>query len=361
MRKKLVGILLAFCLAGALTACDKKDSQEGAQADAAETPGASAEGQSLEDLELEQYVKLGTYKGIQIQQAETSVTDEEVEAEINARMAQNPLAVPEGIAEEGDLVNISYVGRIDGETFEGGSGENQEITIGSKRLISGFEEGLVGMKTGETKELNLTFPEDYNEELGGKAVVFTVTLNQVSRTPETLTQEWVQANSQAADPSQYREQVRGELETAKGEEARENAMMEGWKQVVSGSEILKYPDFLVEEGSAMFQEEINYYAQVSGMELKEFLAAQEITEEEFQKQCEDFGESIAAQKLVMQAIKEAEGMTDQDQEAQELLNQYAQEAGMTTEGFLEAYGQEEIYQSITLERVCSLILENASA
>ena len=64
MRKKLVGILLAFCLAGALTACDKKDSQEGAQADAAETPGASAEGQSLEDLELEQYVKLGTYKGI---------------------------------------------------------------------------------------------------------------------------------------------------------------------------------------------------------------------------------------------------------------------------------------------------------
>lgn len=360
MRKRMMGILLTLCLAGVFMGCSKKESQEDAQAEATETPAASQE-QSLETLDLAQYVKLGNYKGIQIEQTASSVTDEEVEAEINSRMAQNPLAVPEGIAEEGDLVNISYVGRIDGETFEGGSGDNQEITIGSKRMIAGFEEGLVGMKTGETKDLNLTFPDDYNEELGGKAVVFTVTMNQVSRTPETLTQEWVQANSEAADTEQYRQQVRSELETAKGEEAREAAMMEGWKQVVSGSEILKYPDFLVEEGSSMFQDEINYYAQASGMELQEFLASQEVTEEEFQEQCQDFGESIAAQKLVMQAIKEAEGMTNEDPEAQELLNQYAQNAGMTAEGFLETYGQEEIYESITLERICNLILENAAA
>ncbi len=358
MKKRWIGILLVAGLVSILGGCEKKEASDDTKAEATATPEAE-EKESLETLDIEKYVKVGEYKGIALTEENISVSEEEIDAEIQERLSQNPLAVPEGIAEEGDLVNISYVGKMEGTAFEGGTAENQEVIIGSKMLIDGFEDGMIGMKTGETKVLNLTFPEDYNEELGGKAVEFTVTMNSVSRAPESLTAEWIAANSEVQTEEEYRQQVRGEMENMKNLQAEENKKMAAWQQVVTGSEVLEYPEFLLEEGKNMLKENLSGYAQMMGMELSEFLAAQEITEEDFEAQCEEFGKSIAAQKLVMQAIKKAEGMEDTDPEAQELLQQYAENAGMNAEQLLETYGEEEIYQSITLDRVCGLILEQA--
>lgn len=357
MKNKRMGIWLLICAVCFLTGCsDKKEDKKAPEAEAEATP---APGDSLEELELEQYVKLGQYKGIQLEREETLVSDQQVEAEIHRRLAAAPMEVQGGVVEEGDLVNISYVGKIDGEAFEGGSGENQEITVGSKKMIAGFEAGLVGMKAGETKDLDLTFPDNYTEELSGKDVVFTVTVNTVSRASETLTEEWVTANSEAQTVEEYTRLVKDQLEAAERETSEDNRRMNAWQTVVEGCEILEYPEFLLEEGSNLFREEINGYAQMSGMELKDFLTSQEVTEEEFERQCQEFGKSIASQKLVMQAVKEAEGMKDSDEEAEELLEKYAQQAGMSSEELLEKYGREEIYQTITLERVCRVILENA--
>lgn len=126
-------------------------------------------------------VELSEYKGVKVNVPAVMVTDAEVESKINQVLSQNPkIEEVDRPAAEGDIVNIDYVGKQDGVEFAGGTGEGQDLTLGSGRMIDGFEDGLIGTKKGDKKELNLTFPEDYSEKaLAGQAVVFEVTVNAV--------------------------------------------------------------------------------------------------------------------------------------------------------------------------------------
>lgn len=131
-------------------------------------------------------VKLGNYKGVKAEAVSTEVTEEELQAEIDALLAFYPATKPvEGktVIEDGDTVNIDFVGRLDGEAFEGGSSQNQgyDLTIGSGSFIAGFEEGLIGKEIGNTYDLPLTFPDPYkpNPDLSGKDVVFEVTVHEI--------------------------------------------------------------------------------------------------------------------------------------------------------------------------------------
>ena len=110
---------------------------------------------------VEKYITIGQYKELSLENAVTDITDEDVDIEIDERLQGYAEEVSEGSVEEGDIATISYVGTVDGVEFEGGSDENYDLTIGSGTFIEGFEEGIIGMKTGETKDLNLTFAENY--------------------------------------------------------------------------------------------------------------------------------------------------------------------------------------------------------
>ena len=128
-------------------------------------------------------VKLGSYKGLEVEKAEAVVTDEEIERELDKKAEEVArITTVERPAQDGDTVVIDFEGFLNGEPFEGGKGEDYELRLGSHSFVPGFEEQLIGCAAGDEKDLDITFPEDYHEELAGKAVVFKVKVHEVKET-----------------------------------------------------------------------------------------------------------------------------------------------------------------------------------
>ena len=192
MKKKTFLLSLCLCLMLAFTGCSKNDSTADDNSTTENTTVAS-NGE----------VTLGEYKGIEVVMESTDVTDAEIQVRLDNFVASN--ATVEEITDrtdvqDGDVANIDYVGKIDGEAFDGGSAEGTDLTIGSGTFIDGFEEQLVGATVGETIDINVTFPENYtSKDLAGKEATFTVTINSIGKsvTPE-LTDELVAANTDYA-------------------------------------------------------------------------------------------------------------------------------------------------------------------
>ena len=172
----------------------------------------------LKDFDPSKYVTLGDYKNMSITITKNEVTDEDLDSYIDYLLAANESYVDitdRDVAQNGDVANIDYVGKKDGVAFDGGTATGFDLDLGSGVFIDGFEDGVVGMKVGETKDLNLTFPEDYNnEELAGADVVFTVTLNSIKEAviPE-LTDEYVQSlDNGLATVEEYKADIRKTME-----------------------------------------------------------------------------------------------------------------------------------------------------
>ena len=185
-KKKIVAVIAAaavvvlVCVAvlvGRKIAGQKEDSSAQEETAAQEVKDMP----SLDNIDVDACVTIPEYKGITVEKQVTPVTDEDVDTTITYSLSYSPMEVSDENAkvEEGDTVNIDYTGTVDGEEFDGGSAEDTDLMIGSGQFIEGFESGLVGHVKGDTVELNLTFPEDYTEDLAGKDVVFTVTINAI--------------------------------------------------------------------------------------------------------------------------------------------------------------------------------------
>ena len=162
-------------------------------------------------------IKLGQYKNIEVEVESKQVTDEMVEQQVNAIVAQNPMLVDkEGLVENGDITIIDFEGFKEGVPFDGGKAEGYQLEIGSGSFIPGFEEQMVGMAKGETRELNLTFPENYGAaELAGAAVVFKVTVHQIkNKQVSELSDEYVASfgNPNIKTVEDLKQMVRFQLE-----------------------------------------------------------------------------------------------------------------------------------------------------
>ena len=232
---------------------------------------ASTEASSEEELEITErpdykaldYVELGEYKGLTVEVSPTTVTDEEVLKQIRANAGSDILEeVTEGTVEEGDTANIDYEGKLDGEAFDGGTAKDTDLEIGSGTFIPGFEDGLIGVKIGDTVDLPLTFPENYTEELAGKDVVFTVTVNSVKRMPE-LTDDLVNqiTDGEYTDVDSYKESVRKDLEDAKVASRPSEINNSLLTQIAATSTIKEYPQELVDYAANNMK---NYYKRMKG-------------------------------------------------------------------------------------------------
>lgn len=314
----------------------------------------------MAEIDVEKCVTLGEYKGITVEKTIEPVTDEDVEQEIQSALESYPVEVTNRSVQEGDTVNIDYVGRIDGEEFEGGSDEGALLKIGSGQFIEGFEDGLIGASKGETRVLALTFPQNYTEDLAGKAVEFTVTVNTINEPLEEPNDEWVAANIEGYyTVEEYKAGIRSEQEENNKQTAEEQMRYTAWTTVVDGCTINEYPETLVEMGKKLYTRQAETYAQYAGMELKEFIESSGITQEEFDANAEEYGKDVAAQALVNQAICNAEGYTIGDEAYQEAMTNMLAEYGCTEEELISAYGQDNVEQSIMMNRVIQLILDNA--
>lgn len=299
------------------------------------------------DYDLSEYVKVGDYKGLDYSIAEVSVTDDEVETEIDSRLqsAATTETVTEGKVEDGDSINIAFAGTIDGEEFEGGSSESYDITIGTTQMIDGFVEGLIGHEIGDNVILNLKFPDDYsNEDVAGKDVVFDVTINykSVKVVPE-LDEDFVKDNSDVDTVEEYKEAVKEELLAQKESQADLDAKKALWNEIVADSEVISYPEKELEAANAAadeIEEQYKSQAESYGMEWEDFLESyMGSSQEDFEESKKQYAEETVLQEMVMYYIAREEGIEVTDKEYKEYLADSLETYGFTEDTFKQSYGQ----------------------
>ena len=379
MKKRAIMISMLLVMALSVTGCsqktatkdeDTKTEETAATDDAENTDSDSSEEDTSEDtpttaelmadIDVEKCVTLGDYKGITVEKTIQSVTDEDVQNEIDDALASYPVEVDRA-AKEGDTVNIDYVGKIDGEEFDGGSDQGADLKLGSGKFIDGFEDGLIGASKGETRTLDLTFPDDYTQDLAGKAVEFTVTVNAVKEPLTEPTDQWVADNIDGYDNvADYKAGIRSEQEESNEQTAENQVRYAAWTQVIDNCTINEYPETLVEVGENLYEQQVQTYAQYAGMELDAYIESSGLTQEEYDSNKEEYGKNVAAQALVCQAICDKEGFAIGDDDYQKALDAMLTEYGCTEDELIQAYGQDNVEQSIMLNRVSDLILENAN-
>ena len=314
--------------------------------------GSAEEGQ--EDLGT---VSLAEYKGVTVNVPPAEVTDEDVENRIQSVLSQNQEEVEvDRAAEEGDVVNIDYTGYQNGEEFAGGSAEGEDLELGSGTMIDGFEDGLIGLKKGDTKELNLTFPEDYREAaLAGQSVVFDVTVNAVKekRDPE-LTDEFVQSISDYQTVEEYRQGIRDEILTQRQESVDLQIQQTVLQNVVDNSQF----DLSRNAISRRYNAQIDQYqeqAKMYGMRLSQLAQSYGMDEGSFKEYVYASVEDDAKNQLVLNTIAAQEGIAVTDEARQELADMN----GQTVEEGVEAYGQESFDQMALNRQVMKFLAENA--
>ena len=311
MKKKLfttIGLVLAAAMAlTGLTGCG-------------EDPNPYSE------LNLDDYLEVGKYKGVEVKEIDVTVSKNEIGDEIVAALeaAATDEKVKKGQpVENQDTVNIDYVGRIDGKEFEGGSAEGTDLVLGSGTFIDGFEDGLVGHKVGEKGiKLNLAFPLNYSsEELQGKDVVFTVDINSATRKvqPE-YNLEFVKTQGDYESTEEYEDAVEKQLKASKKSEALESQKTEIWSQVLEDTEVKKYPKDMVQHYIDTYSAQIDTIAEEKDYTREEVMEQlYGITSEDvLQKQFKDSARLLVKQEMLIEYIAGKEGITYTDEEASEL-------------------------------------------
>lgn len=277
-------------------------------------------------------VKLGNYKSIEVEKVEYNVTDEDIDKELKAVQEMNGRIIDAGDREtkEGDILTIDFEGYIDGEQFEGGTAENQELEIGADRFIPGFEEQLKGKKKGEDVEVKVTFPEDYFEEiLQNKEALFKVHIHEVKEKElPILDDEFAKDVSEFDTLEEYKESIKEKLEKeAKNKEKveLENRIIE---KVVEASEV-DIPNVMIERQVENEINEFDYRLKLQGLDINQYLGLTNTDLEAFKEQITPVAEKKIKTDLVLEAIAKGENLEvsdeDIDKELEKLAKEYNQE------------------------------------
>ena len=312
----------------------------------------------IPEYDASEYVTLGEYKDLTVEVTPVEVTDDQVMDKIASETKQT---LTEGTVESGDTVNIDYVGKIDGEEFDGGSAEGYDLEIGSCTFIDGFEDGIIGMQVGDTKDLELKFPEDYHStDLAGKDVVFTVTVNSISRVPE-LTDEVADSVVEGMTAEAYQESVRQDLEDQAKESQKTEAEQKLLQEVYENATIDGYPEENLQYTIKRAKDYYEWLASMYGMSLDDYLKNYGMTQDEFNEQIQPVAEEALGEEMTLLAIAKEENIEVSDEEYEAGLARYAEAQGMDDPSKLEeAYGENYIKNSLLQEKVLEFLYENAT-
>lgn len=351
--KKYVKLTLCGLAAAMLMAGCSKKAEEPETTSAAETTETTA---AVTDKGT--VSKLGEYKGVEITKMSTEVTDEELDARIQSILKANPeyIEITDRPAQNGDMVNIDYVGMKDGVAFEGGTAEGYDLELGSGSFIEGFEEGLVGAKTGDELSLNLTFPENYgNADLAGQAVVFDVTVNKIEEIKEAvLDNNFVQRMSDFTSVDEWKADTLADMEAEKETMAQQQLENDALIAAVDNSEFDLNEEFVEQQ----FNTQLEYTSsmiQMYGMTLSDYASMYGMTEESMKESMRTNTELSIKQQLLAEAVAEKEGLKVEDADRERL----AQQMNMTVEDLNTNYGEEAVDQSAMMYKVVAFIKDNA--
>ena len=315
------------------------------------------------------YVTLGEYKGIEVN---TYVSDEEIQEKINEELENNATyeEITDRAVASGDTVNIDFVGKHNGEEFQGGSYAGFDLKIGSNSFIAGFEDGLVGADPGETKDLNLTFPEEYKNapELAGEPVVFTVTVNYIrgEKNEVEFNDEFVArvTNGEYSTTAEYYDDIKNDLYKSKVSGMADTAFM----KVLETSKVSETPQFLVDLMRLRIDASYKSMAKQGNYDnFEQFVTDYyQMDMDTYNAEVEKTAKSYVEQQLITEAIAKTEGITISDEEYQEYLKMYMNGNNIASEEEMAKYTAENyaskledlIHEAAVLEKVLGVIGDN---
>ncbi|MBS1419592.1 MAG: trigger factor [Oscillospiraceae bacterium] len=310
-------------------------------------------------------VTLGQYKGLEAVKESAEVSEEEVDAEVETARKSNArmISVDDREAQMGDTANIDFDGYLNGERFDGGKAEGYSLELGSKSFVPGFEEQIVGMKVGEEKDLPITFPENYHEDLAGKEVVFKVKLNSLTMAElPALDDEFAKDVSEFDTLDEYRTDVRKNLQIRKDEQVEAKFRSEIMRQACENMTV-QIPEVMIDE---KVEEAIRNYAANFGMTdrslgLDKLMEMMGLNQDIVNASIRPGAESQVKTELLLEAVVKAEDIQVSEEEAEEYLNKVAESINAKADDVREYFGSEFIRGERSKEKATSLILDSAVA
>lgn len=307
-------------------------------------------------------VTLGQYKGLEVEKAEATVSDAQVQSELD-RMAQNVSSTEtvERAAQMGDTANIDFEGFDNGVPFDGGKGDNFDLKLGSGQFVPGFEEQIVGMTAGEEKDIDITFPEDYHEELAGKAVVFHVKLNKV-----TVTNVPEQDDEFAKDVSEFDtlEELKSDIRAKALEQAEkqiQSAFEQNAVEKAAENTTVDMPKALVDSELDTQMERFAYQLQMSGYSMEQYAKMMGGDVNTMRNAFRPAAEKQAKISVTLEKIVEVEGLTVTDEELEAEFQALAEQYQLELDKVKEMVPVEEITGSLTSRKARKVIVDSAVA
>ncbi len=310
-------------------------------------------------------VTLGDYKGVEIEKVDVEVSDEDVQAELLNVQKQNARNIPveDRAAKMDDEVTIDFEGFIDGEAFEGGKGENYQLTLGSHSFIDTFEDQIVGKNIGEEFDVNVTFPENYQaEDLAGKPAVFKCKLNGIKETelPE-LDDEFASEVSEFETLDEYKEDIKATLKVKK-EKAAKNTKEGLVIDKIIENATMDIPEPMVETTKEQMMNEFAQQISYQGLSIEQYFQFTGMTKEKFMETATPEAERRIKSRLVLEAIAKVEDIQVSDEELEEELKKMAEMYQMDVEQLTGLVGDSEkdaIKKDIAVQKAVDLVVEAA--
>lgn len=317
------------------------------------------------EVALKPEVTLGEYKGIEIEKQEVSVTEEEVEAEVNKERENNArnITVEDRAVEDGDIVNIDFEGFTDGEAFEGGKGESYDLTIGSHSFVDTFEEQLIGKNIEDEVEVNVTFPEEYHApDLAGKPALFKVKINgiQSKELPE-LDDEFAQEVSEFDTLEEYKADVRKKLEEKKEKEAAAAKEDEVVAKIVENA-TMEIPDAMLDTQTRQMVNDFAQRLQMQGLSFEQYMQFTGATPEQLLEQMRPQAQEKIESRLVLEAVVKAENIEATEEDFKEEMEKMAEMYQMETDKLIESVGDYEkknIMADIAVTKAVKFVVDAA--
>lgn len=306
-------------------------------------------------------VKLGEYKGLEAKMLDTEATDDDVAEELKNMQDRNSrlVTVEDRAAEMGDTAEIDFEGFVDGVAFEGGKGENYPLELGSGSFIPGFEEQVVGHKSEEEFDVNVTFPEEYAEELAGKDAVFKCKIHEIkSKELPELDDDFAKDVSEFDTLDELKADLKkqiGERKTASANTDFENQLLE---QVCDNMEV-EIPECMFDQKCDEMIQDYAYRLQMQGIDLNTYLGYLGQTQEQFKAQFMDGAKQQVKTQIALDAIVEAEKLEATEDEINAEIDKLAAQYDMEADKIKAAVPQDQIAKDVTTKKAVDLIVNSA--
>lgn len=316
---------------------------------------------------LKPEVKLGKYKGVKVEAAEVTVTDEEIDAKIEKERENNArtIEVTDRPVKDGDMTVLDFEGFVDGVAFDGGKGENYPLTIGSGAFIPGFEEQLVGAEIGKEVEVNVTFPEDYQaEELKGKAAVFKCTIKEIKEKElPALDDEFASEVSEFDTLEEYKKDVKETLTIEKEKAARDAKEAAVIDAIIADSD-MDIPEAMVTTQQKQMIDEFAQRMQMQGLSMEQYFQFTGATLDKMMEQVKPQAETRIKSRLVLEAVAAKEGIEATEEDYEEEIKTMAEVYQMEPDKIKEMLPEKSvkgIKEDIAVKKAAEFVVNNAKA